>query len=105
MASSSSDPAGLKGRDVEPVAGAAQGGGDAAPLESGSSRPAEPAQGDPAPPPFLHSVVPAPQAVGPYVEPRRLRPISFSSPGRRARTWGRRQASRGAGFELMGLPL
>ena len=60
MASSSSDPAGVKGGDVEPAAGAAQGGGDTAPLESGSSRPAEPAQGDPAPPisPFSGSRAP-----------------------------------------------
>lgn len=42
--------AGVTGRDVEPATGAAQGGGDAAPLESGSSRPAKPAQGDPATP-------------------------------------------------------
>lgn len=56
-------------------------------------------------PPFLHSVVPAPQAPGLYAEPRRLRPISFSSPGRRARTRGRRQALRGNGFETMGPPL
>lgn len=56
-------------------------------------------------PPFLHSVVPAPQAAGLYAEPRRLRQISFSSPGRRARTRRRRQALRGNGFETMGPPL
>ena len=32
-------------------------------------------------------------------------PFSFSSPGRRAQTWWRRQAPRGAGFEIMGPPL
>ena len=76
MASSASarSAAGVKTRDVEPASGAAQGGGDAAPLESGPARPAEPAQGDPAPPtPLLRPVASAPRAARLSAEPRRLR--------------------------------
>lgn len=60
----------MRGRDAKPAPGAAEGGGDAAPVEGGTARPAEPAQGDsaaPTPP------LPLPQAAWLYANPWRLR--------------------------------
>lgn len=59
-------------------------------------------------PPLLLQLFPRPRPPrstrSPGVCGARLLPISFSSPGRRAQTWWRRQAPRGAGFEIMGPP-